>query len=121
MAIKGIKKKLGKDHNFYQAATVNWAQFGALDGYTNDGYGNDGYGPDMLIPFITYGVIFTNETSGQVIEYSFNGNTVHGILDGTSGSTTKIATFMNRVISTIWFRVKSGSTSANITVTAWGV
>ncbi len=118
MAIPGIKKKTrGPSFDFYQTATVNWTQFGAADGYTVA----DGYGPDMVIPFSTYGVMFTNETSGQVIEYSFDGVNVHGVLDGTATSTTRVVTFLNRVISLIWFRVKSGSSSAAITVNAWSI
>jgi|SRR5678815_2142999 hypothetical protein len=117
MAFKHVSKKThGPSYDYYQTATVNWAQFGALDGYTSDGYG-----PDMIIPFSTYGVMFTNETSGQIIEYSFNGVDVHGVLDGTATSTTRVVTFLNRVVSLIWFRVKSGSSSAAITVTAWGI
>lgn len=118
MAFQGIKKQQGKDFNYYTSTSVSWTQFGALDGYT----AADGYGPDLVITFPTYGVIFTNETSGQIVEYSFNGTTVHGVLDGTSTSTTRIMSFMNRPISLIWFRLKSGSAGpATITVTAWGL
>jgi hypothetical protein len=115
MAFPGIKKTQGHDFNYYKSLSVTWAQFGALDGYTIA----DGYGPDLIITFPTYGVIFTNETSASVVEYSFNGSTVHGVLDGTSTSTTRSVTFNNRQISLIWFRLKSGSTPT-ITVTAWG-
>jgi hypothetical protein len=105
-------KTRGRDFNFYQALPITATTFG--------GGSTDGYQPDMIITFPTYGLIFTNETSGQIVEYSFNGNTVHGQLDGTSTSTTRIMTFLNRQISTIWFRVKSGSSGTiNVTVTAW--
>lgn len=100
----------GRDHNFYQAATITATTFG--------GGSVDGYQPDMIITFPTYGVMFTNESTGVVVQYSFNGNTVHGVLDGTATSTTRVVLFNNRVVSLIWFRVVSGS--ANITVTAWG-
>lgn len=117
MAFPGIKKVHGKDYNYYKELTVSWTQFGAPDGYTLA----DGYGPDLIITFPTYGVIFANTSASGIIEYSFNGTTVHGQLDGTAASsTTKIMTFLNRPISLIWFRVKSGSTTSNITVTAWG-
>jgi len=116
MAIKWIKKKTGRTHDFYETATVTWSQFGAPDGYTT----SDGYGPDMFIPFSTVGVMFTNETSGSVVEYSFNGTTVHGVLDGTATSTTRVVKFDNRVVSLIWFRLKSGG-PATITATAWGI
>lgn len=116
MAIKNIKKNHGHDFNFYNSTSVSWSQFGAPDGYTLA----DGYGPDLAITFSTYGIMFTNETSGSVVEYSFNGNVVHGVLDGTSGSTTRVVMFNNRVVSLIWFRLKSGG-AATITTTAWGI
>lgn len=117
MAIKNIKKNQGTDFNFYNSTAVSWTQFGASDGYTTV----DGYGPDLFIKFSTQGVMFTNETTGQVVEYSFNGNTVHGVLDGAAASTTRSVTFNNRVVSLIWFRLRSGSAGpATITTTAWG-
>lgn len=115
MAFKNIKKTQGRDFNYYNSTTVNWTQFGASDGYTT----TDGYGPDLIITFPTQGVMFTNETTSSVVEYSFNGTTVHGVLDGTAGSTTKVVTFNNRQVSLIWFRMKTGA-SAVITTTAWG-
>ena len=116
MAFPGIKKNFGRDHNYYRSISVTWTQFGAPDGYTIA----DGYGPDLIITFPTYGVIFSNDTPGQIVEYSFNGTTVHGQLDGTVTSTTRIMQFLNRPISLIWFRVKAGSTAATISTTAWG-
>lgn len=118
MAIKGLKKTQGHDFNFYNSTAVSWAQFGAPDGYTL----TDGYGPDLAITFSTQGVMFTNETPGSVVEYSFNGTTVHGVLDGANSpvSTTRVVMFNNRVVSLIWFRLKSGGT-ATITTTAWGI
>lgn len=118
MAFKHIKKTQGYDFNYWSSTSVSWTQFGAPDGYTTD----DGYGPDLVITFPTYGVMLTNETAGQVVEYSFNGNTVHGVLDGATTSTTRVVTFTNRPVSLIWFRLKTGSAGpATITVTAWGV
>ncbi len=117
MAFKNIKKTQGRDFNYYNSTAVSWtAQFGAPDGYTL----LDGYGPDLVITFPTYGIIFTNETSASVVEYSFNGSTVHGVLDGTAGSTTRSVTFLNRQQSLIWFRLKSGG-AGTITTTAWGI
>lgn len=102
----------GKDFNFYKALAITETTFG--------GNSVDGYQPNLIITFPNYGLILTNETSGQVAEFSFNGNTVHGILDGSSTSTTRVMTFLNRQVSTIWFRVKSGSSGTiNITITAW--
>jgi len=116
MAFKNIKKTQGRDFNFWNSTAVSWAQFGAPDGYTL----LDGYGPDLVITFPTQGIMFTNETSASVVEYSFNGSTIHGVLDGTAGSTTRVVMFDNRVASLIWFRLKSGGT-ATITTTAWGI
>ena len=115
MAFKNIKKKQGADHNYFNSFSVTWSQFGAPDGYDLI----DGYGPDVLITFANYGLMLTNESTGQIVEYSFNGRTVHGVLDGTTGSTTRSVTFINRQVSLIWFRLKSGGGPANITVTAW--
>jgi hypothetical protein len=104
----------GRDFNFYQSESITATAFG--------GNTIDGYQPDMVITFPSYGVIFTNETSSEIVEYSFNGTTVHGQLDGTSTSTTRIMTFLNRQVSCIWFRLKSGSGGpATVTVTAWGI
>lgn len=112
MGFPGVTKTQGRDFNYYQSLTVTWSTFG--------GGASDGYGCDMIITFPTYGVIFTNETSGAVVEYSFNGSTVHGVLDGTTTptvSTTRIMKFLNRPIALIWFRATSGTPT--ITVTAW--
>lgn len=115
MAFPGIKKDHGRDFNYYKSLSVSWAQFGALDGYTADGYG-----PDLVITFSTQGIMFTNETAGSVVEYSFNGTTVHGVLNGDTTSTTRVVKFDNRVVSLIWFRLKTGG-PATITTTAWGI
>lgn len=109
----GISKKTrGHDFNFYQKLNVNWSTFG--------GNSVDGVQPDMVITFSTQSIMFLNENSSGVVEYSFNGNTVHGELDPTLPS--RGLSFDNRVISMIWFRVKSGSTGPiTIRVDAWGV
>lgn len=116
MAYPGIKKKNNSDHyNFFTRLAVNWTQFGALDGYTT----TDGYGPDIIIPFSSQSVSFLNEGTGT-IEYSFDGTNVHG--DLISGTACAGLTFDNRVISLVWFRVKSGSTGPiNLRIEAWGV
>lgn len=102
------RKNNGKDFNFYEKIVVTNTTFGAAPEYKWD----------VLITFTTTGVMMLNEGTG-VVEYSFNGNTIHGELDSTS--VTKALSFDNRVINTIWFRIKSGS-SAPITVSvqAWG-
>jgi hypothetical protein len=75
----------------------------------------------VAVLFPTQTVIFLNEkTLGtNVVEYSFNGNTVHGELDPLLPSRGLM--FDNRSIGTIWFRVKSGSAGpVTIRVDAWG-
>jgi len=100
----------GRDYNFYQKVSVVATDFGlnAVDGQQ----------PDIIIPFPTQTVMFLNEDSTNVVEYSFNGNTVHGELDPSKPS--KGLTFDNRSLSLVWFRVKSGSTSpVVIRIDAW--
>jgi hypothetical protein len=96
------KKTQGKDFNFFQRMTVSSATFGDH--------------PDMVVTFTTQGIMFMNEGSG-VIEVSFNGNTVHTELN--SGDSSKVLTFNDRVVSMIWFRVKTGGPSIPVRVEAW--
>jgi len=117
MAFKNIKKTQGRDFNFFQKLEVNWTQFGAPDGYTTA----DGYGPDVVITFPTQSVMFLNEETSatNVVEYSFNGTTVHGELDPTLPS--RGVAFDNRAVSLIWFRLKSGSSGpVTVRIDAWG-
>jgi hypothetical protein len=117
MAFKHYKKTQGRDFNFYQILPVNWMQFGAPDGYTVE----DGYGPDIIVTFPTQAFTFINYGSGATnsIEYSFNGNTVHGeLVPGTQSASLK---FDFRTASLIWFRLKSGSTGpVDLRIEAWG-
>jgi hypothetical protein len=108
---------VGRDFNFFQKLSVDWSTFG--------GGSVSGQQPDMIITFPTQTVLFTNlsladgYTNSNVIEYSFNGQTIHGELG--SSFENVFLTFSNRVVSTIWFRVQSGSTSPLIvSVQAWG-
>ncbi len=114
------KVTYGYAHNYFNKLAVNWTTFG--------GGAVDGYQPDMIInlPEPTYTVIITNlstptvPVSTSVIEYSFDGNTVHGELGNHINNLS--LTFENRVISCIWFRVQSGSSGTiNVSVQAWGV
>ena len=107
------KKNFGRDFNFYQKFEVVATDFGS------ESIG--GEQPDTVITFPTQGLMFFNEETGagKVVEYSFNGNHVHGELDPTLIETPLI--FNNRVASLIWFRVKAGSTGPiTIRVDAWG-
>lgn len=104
-------KSRGRDFNFFQKLATTATTFG--------GGSADGYQPDMIIPFTTSGILMLNEGSGAV-EFSLNGTTVHGELDSAGAS--KGLSFDNRVMSLIWFRVKSGSSGPiTISVQAWSV
>jgi hypothetical protein len=110
---KVLPNTKGRDFNFYQKKAVTNTTFGTSA---------DGYAADMVITFSTQSVMFLNEgtTSTQVVEYSFNGNTVHGELDPSLPSRTFM--FENRVIGAIWFRLKAGSSGpVNVRVDAWSI
>jgi hypothetical protein len=106
---------LGYGHNYFKKFTVTATSFG--------GGSVDGYQPDGIITFSTQYVIMINETAtadNKIVEYSFNGTTVHGELDCASGSQTVKLEMPYRVVSKIWFRVKSGSTGPlTVSVQAW--
>lgn len=110
----GLKKK-GKPskRDFYTKIVVTATDFGSTS--------VDGQQPDVYIPFGTAGLLLCNEGTAatSVVEYSFDGITVHGELDPTLPSKTLM--FNNRIVSLIWFRIKTGSSgSVNIRVEAWG-
>jgi len=99
---------LGRDFNFYKKVSVSNSTFNNAC--------------DAMITFSTESVMFLNEGSGatNVVEYSFNGNTVHGELDPTLLSKQMI--FNNRVVSKIWFRLKAGSSgNPNVRIDAWSI
>ena len=100
---------LGYDRNFFQKISVSATTFG--------GGSVDGYQPDMIIRFNTSSVMFLNLGTGT-LEFSFNGNTVHGELSSANPSAGLV--FDNRAISKIWFRVQTGSTAPiAVAVYAW--
>jgi hypothetical protein len=98
----------GHDFNYFTKITPTWTTFGQY--VPADGYGTS---PDViiLIPTSTYQVSFQLEGTG-VLQYSFNGQTLHG--DMTSGDYSANLIFTNRVISTIWFKYVSGSPTVRI-------
>ncbi len=116
-------KTTGRDYNFFEKKSVSGTVFGSSN---SDGYSvTDGYNCDSFITFPTAGVIFHTEGSSattSIIEYSFNGTTVHGELvpaTATDAGRTTL-TFFNRKITAIWFRVKSGSTGPiTVSIEAW--
>lgn len=100
----------GFDYNFFKQVTPG-----------SSGAGVFGTDADVVINLKapTYTVTFWAPTGTQV-QYSFNGNTVHGTLDG-SGATTgpNYLVFENRVISKIWFTYIAGS--GTVRVEAWAI
>jgi hypothetical protein len=68
--------------------------------------------------FISAGIALLNEStvSGRIIEYSFDGETVHGDLRPNLGSQGII--FDNRHESVIWFRLV-GTAPAVVRVETW--
>lgn len=103
-------KNNGRDFNFFEKISVTNTTFGVS---------GDGYLCDMIIDFPVAGLILHTEgTSTNTVEYSFNGNHVHGELIPGSGRAT--LTFLNRKVTAIWFRVKAGSVAPiTVSVEAW--
>lgn len=101
------KKTQGKDFNFFKKLDISATSFSDS--------------PDTAITFPNYGLILTNEdASTDVIEYSFNGNTVHGELVPGTTSPSRQMTFLNRQVCLIWFRVKPGSSGPiTVRIDAW--
>lgn len=94
-------KTQGKDYNFFTKISITDVEF------PNES--------QVTIPFAgQFGFSMVNESS-DVIEYSFNGNTLHG--DLTPNSSTQALIFDNRRVSAIWFRT-AGSDSL-VRVEAW--
>jgi hypothetical protein len=105
---------LGYDRNFFQKISVTATTFG---GNNSTSPYVPGTQPDMIIPFNTQAVMFLNLGTG-VVEFSFNGQTVHGELNSANPSAG--LTFDNRPVSKIWFRVQTGSTGPiMVSVQAW--
>lgn len=95
----------GRDFNFYQVVTPGSATLGTFVASC-----------DATISFPTYTVIFW-APAGAVIEYSFNGNTIHGKIDGSGSTAPAFLTFENRVISKIWLSGTGGA----LRIEAWGI
>jgi len=74
---------------------------------------------DVVITFPTQTIIFWLPTSGGgSVQYSFNGNTIHGTLDSAGLLGPNTLTFENRPVCKIWF-AKTGGTPV-VRVEAWG-
>lgn len=103
----------GFDNNFYQLFSITATTFG--------GGSVSGQQPDIIIPLKTQAVILTNLSTSGTVEVSYNGNTVHNIVTGSStvGINQQLI-FNPRVISMIWFRLQSGTAGpCSISVAAW--
>lgn len=98
----------GRQKNFFQKTAVSVSTFNT--------------DCDLTITFTTQGVHFVNlgSSSSQVVEYSFNGNDLHGELNPATGSATQNIMFNPRIICKVWFRIQSGSTGpVTVSVQAW--
>ena len=93
-------KTQGKDYNFFTKISI-----------TDTSFPNES---QITIPFAEQsGFSLVNE-GATVIEYSFNGITLHG--DLTPATPTAAIIFDNRRIPAIWFRASAPST---VRVEAW--
>ncbi len=93
---------VGKDYNYFEKVTVASASFNSEPDSFFNIKGQQSFS-------------LVNEGTG-VIEYSYNGTTLHG--DMTPSSPTAAIFFDNRRVSKIWFRLKSGAASV-VRVEAW--
>jgi len=99
----------GRDFNFFANVTPGHSGSGA---FATD--------CDVVITFQTDTVTFwLPTTGGGSVQYSFNGNTVHGTLDSANTLGPNTLTFQDRVISKIWFTT-TGS-SPIVRVEAWAI
>jgi hypothetical protein len=86
---------------------------------TVDGYFGDFADVSFNFRFTNLSFTLVHEGSG-VVEYSFNGNTVHG--DMTAGTTTASLSFDNRKVPAIWFRAADNDAlGATVRVEGWAV
>lgn len=96
-----MTENVGKDFNFFQVVIASSGTF-PLDPISN---------PDVLMRFRGARKIMFRCTSGTNIEYSFNGNTVHGRI-----SANEIFNFGTRMEDKIWFRG-----TGSVDVHAWQI
>lgn len=102
MAHPGAKITQGADFNFFDRQTITLSEFGNADGYAN-----------VIIPIRTsYLVLSLINEGGDTIEYSFNGNTLHG--DLVPNTPSEALLFEGRSAFKIWFRVPSGSSTVRV-------
>lgn len=99
----------GFDYNFFSQTTPG-----------SSGAGSFAADCDVVINMKapTYTVTLWAPT-GTSVQYSFNGNTIHGTLDGSNTVAPNSLVFENRVISKIWFTYIGGS--GKVRVEAWAI
>jgi len=93
----------GKDFNYYSSIVIP-----ASAAFPSD--------PQAQITFRGPQKLRFDLTAGTSLEYSFNGNTVHG--DMNSGNNTKTLDFEVRSNKLIWFRSAGGAT---VRIEAYGL
>lgn len=94
----------GKDFNFFFEDTISLSEFGDADGYANFLTGVRG-------PAVSF---YIKNTGANVLEVSFNGNTLHGRIEA---GTERF--YPNRGVFKFWFRAPSGSST--VEVEGWAV
>lgn len=69
--------------------------------------------------FISAGIMLLNEntTSGRIVDYSFDGENVHGRLDPDTDA--RSLAFDNRHESAVYFRLKTAGAACVVRVEAW--
>ncbi len=93
----------GNDRNFYKEVSVSAGSFSSTE--------------DVLINIKGQrGLRLENYGSGAV-EYSFNGNVVHGYLAAGSATDPEVKHFDCRVVSKVWLRSVGGTNI--VRVEAW--
>jgi len=101
--LPGPPKKIdtGRDFNFFQEVNV-------VNGVFTET-------PQVVIKFKWNQNLYLTITDGTIVEFSFNGNTVHGKLDASNNTAQMF--FPNRSNKKIWFR--SADTTSVVQVEAY--
>jgi hypothetical protein len=92
------------------------ADYNTFERITVDGYAFS-TDPNVIFDYRHSNLSFSMVWEGTgVIQYSFNGSTVHG--DMTSGAATAAMFFDDRPIGKIWFRISTG-VGGTVRVEGW--
>lgn len=100
-----MKINHGRDSNFFKKITFN-----------NTDWSEDAEFIFNLPGQFSFSLLNENTNAAEIIEYSFNGNTLHGDMTPTKASHGVV--FDNRRVSKIWVRSPSGA-SVTLRVEAW--